>query len=59
MSDTTRALVEQAAAKLGVSPLARRLNVPDAVVVAWITGHAPIPSRTLVLLVELLEKPKE
>jgi len=56
MSDTTRALVEQAAAKMGVSPLAKHLSVADGVVAAWITGHASIPSHKLVLLVELLEQ---
>ena len=52
MSDATRALIEQAANKLGVSPLAKELGVPDGVVAAWISGHAAIPSHKLGLLVE-------
>ena len=59
MSDTTRALVEQAAARMGVSPLAKHLDVSDSVVAAWISGHAPIPSHKLGLLVKLLEKLKD
>jgi succinate dehydrogenase flavin-adding protein (antitoxin of CptAB toxin-antitoxin module) len=56
MPDLSRTLLEQAAARLGVSPLAKRLNVRDGVLAAWITGHAPIPNPKLAELADLLYK---
>jgi len=36
--------------------LAKRLNVRDGVLAAWITGHAPIPNPKLAELADLLYK---
>ena len=56
MQNLSRTLLEQAAARLGVTPLAKRLNVPDGLLAAWITGHAPIPHPKLAALADLLDR---
>jgi DNA-binding transcriptional regulator YiaG len=55
--ETKRALLAAAANRLGVTPLARKLNVPDSLLAAWMSGHASMPDRKLLLLAALLEKP--
>jgi hypothetical protein len=54
--DAKRALLAQAANRLGVSPLAKELKVSDGLVAAWLSGHASMPDRCLPLLAALLEK---
>lgn len=54
--ETKRALLSSAAARFGLMPLARRLKVPDGQLAAWISGHASMPDRKLVALIDLLEK---
>jgi hypothetical protein len=54
--DTKRALLSLAANRLGVSPLAKALKVSDGLVAAWLSGHASIPDRQLLLLADLIER---
>jgi hypothetical protein len=55
--DTTKQnLLALAAKRLGRSELARRLNTPESLLEAWMTGHASMPDRKLLLLADLLDK---
>ena len=54
-----RALLSKAAARFGVMPLAKQLNVPDGQLAAWISGHASMPDRKLLPLIDLLDKVDE
>ena len=54
--ETKRALLAAAANRMGVTPLARQLNVPDSLLAAWMSGHASMPDRKLLVLAALLEK---
>ena len=57
MPDTTKQnLLALAAKRLGRSELARRLNTPESLLEAWMTGHASMPDRKLLLLADLLDK---
>ena len=57
--ETKRALLSKAAGRFGVVPLAKRLKVPDGRPAAWISGHASMPDRKLLLLIALLNKSDE
>lgn len=54
--DTKRVLLERAARRYGVTPLAKLLNVPDSLLAAWLSGHASMPDRKLLALADVLEK---
>jgi DNA-binding transcriptional regulator YiaG len=55
--DTTKQnLLALAAKRLGRPELARRLNTPESLLEAWMTGHASMPDRKLLLLADLLDK---
>jgi hypothetical protein len=45
-----------AAGRLGSDELAKRLNIPESLLQAWIGGHASMPDRKLLLLAELLDQ---
>jgi len=49
----TRVIV-LAAGKLGMEQLARRMNVPEALLMAWRDGQAAIPRGEFLRLVEIL-----
>jgi len=58
MPETTKPqhLLEHAAARYGVAPLAKKLKVPEGRVAAWLTGHAAMPDGTVLLLAALVQK---
>lgn len=45
-----------AAKRIGREELARRLNVPDTLLTAWMSGHAAMPDRKLLVLAELIDQ---
>ena len=45
-----------AAQRLGNEELAKRLNIPESLLVAWMGGHASMPDRKLLILADLLDK---
>jgi hypothetical protein len=45
-----------AAQRLGPVELAKRLNVPESLLTAWMSGHASMPDRKLLILADLLDK---
>jgi len=45
-----------AAQRIGREELARRMNVPDTLLTAWMSGHASMPDRKLLLLASLIEE---
>ena len=51
--DHRRVLLELAANRLGVAPMAKRLKVSDGLLAAWLSGHAPIPDRPMALLADV------
>jgi|SoimicmetaTmtLPA_FD_contig_41_5591378_length_494_multi_1_in_0_out_0_1 hypothetical protein len=56
--ETKRTLLAQATAEFGVSPLARKLRVPDGVLATWLAGQADMPDRKLLVLAALLQRIK-
>ena len=54
--ETKRTMLAQASAEFGVSPLARRLRVPDGVLAAWLAGQADMPDQKVLLLAALLKR---
>jgi hypothetical protein len=55
--DTTKQnLLRMAAQRLGSEELAKRLNVPESLLTAWMGGHASMPDRKLLTLADLLDK---
>jgi len=54
-----RLVLSKAAANFGVLPLAKHLNVHDGQLAAWISGHASMPDRKLLPLIDLIEADKE
>ena len=57
MADTTKQnLLRMAAQRLGNEELAKRLNIPESLLVAWMGGHASMPDRKLLILADLLDK---
>ena len=57
VADTTRQnLIASAARRLGREELAKRLNVPDHLLTAWMSGHATMPERKFLELADLLEQ---
>ncbi len=51
----TRAL-ERALKSLGPDALSARLRVPPELIQTWINGHATMPQRKFLLLVDLLDE---
>jgi len=57
MAQTTRQLLLELAAKgFGRTELARKLNVPVAVLDDWLSGHTAIPDAKLLALVDVLDE---
>jgi len=57
VAETTKQnLLRMAAGRLGSDELAKRLNIPESLLQAWIGGHASMPDRKLLLLAELLDQ---
>ena len=57
MAETTKQnLLRMAAARIGRAELAQRLKIPESLLEAWMSGHASMPDRKLLLLAELLDK---
>lgn len=56
VAETTKQnLLRMAASRMGNADLAERLKVPESLLQAWISGHASMPDRKLLLLAELLD----
>jgi DNA-binding transcriptional regulator YiaG len=53
---TKQNLLVMAAERIGREELARRLNVPDSLLTAWMSGHAAMPDRKLLALASLIEE---
>ena len=53
---TTQKLLRTSADLMGMDALAIALKVPRALLEAWMSGHASMPDRKLMLLIEALEK---
>jgi hypothetical protein len=57
VAETTKQnLLRMAAGRLGNAELAKRLNIPESLLQAWIGGHASMPDRKLLRLAELLDQ---
>lgn len=57
MAETTKQnLLEMAAKRIGRAELAKRLNIPESLLEAWMGGHASMPDRKLLKLAELLDQ---
>jgi hypothetical protein len=57
MADAARRnLLESAAKRIGREELAKRLNVPDHLLTAWMSGHASMPERKFLQLADLIEQ---
>ena len=57
MADITRRnLIASAQQRLGREELAKRLNVPEHLLEAWMDGHATMPERKILELADLLEQ---
>ena len=57
VSETTKHLLREALKELGsLEELAIALKSPIHLVQAWMSGHATMPSRKLLLLIDALEK---
>ena len=55
--DTTKQnLLRMAAQRLGHEELARRMKIPESLLTAWMSGHASMPDRKLLILADLLDK---
>ena len=55
-ADLKRELLNRAAKLLDVTDLARRLNVPSAVLETWMRGDATMPDGKLMDLARLLDR---
>jgi hypothetical protein len=53
---TTQRLLRKAADLLGTDELAIALKVPRHLLDAWMSGHASMPDRKLLLLIDALDK---
>ena len=53
---TTQRLLRKAADLMGEQELAIALKVPPHLLEAWMSGHATMPDRKLLLLVDTLDK---
>jgi hypothetical protein len=54
-TSSQKGLLAEAARRLGREELARRLKVPEALLDTWMNGHATMPERKFILLVDLLD----
>ena len=53
---TKRELLRKAAGLMGREELAAALKVPTSLLDAWISGHAAMPDRKLVVLADILDR---
>ena len=53
---TKQVLLRRAAALVGEEELAVGLKVPRSLLQAWMSGHATMPERKLLMLVDFLDK---
>lgn len=53
---TKQRLLEEAVSRLGLAEAAKQLNTPEHLLQAWISGHAHMPDRKLLVLTDLLDK---
>jgi DNA-binding transcriptional regulator YiaG len=56
LSQTTQNLLRKAVELLGEEELAATLKVPRHLLQAWMSGHASMPDRKLMLLIDALDK---
>jgi hypothetical protein len=57
MAESTRQdLLRRAVELMGRDALASRLNVPNHLLDTWLNGHASIPDRKLLALIDILDK---
>lgn len=57
MAETTKqSLLAMAAKRIGRVELAQRLNVPESLLSAWMSGHASMPDGKLLALAALLDQ---
>ena len=54
--ETKQNLLKSVALRVGTADLAKRLNVPESLLQAWMSGHASMPDRKFLLLAEVLEQ---
>lgn len=54
MSPIVTRVIEVIADKLGLEEASRRVNVPEALLMAWRDGHATIPREKFLRLIDLL-----
>ena len=52
---TAHALLHRASQLVGKDALATRLNVPMHLLDVWLRGHATVPERKLLALIDLLD----
>lgn len=51
-----QALLAEAARRLGRDELAKRLNVPEPLLETWLNGHAHMPERKFLALLDLMDR---
>lgn len=51
-----QALLAEAARRLGREELARRLKVPEALLDTWMNGHATMPERKFLALLDVMDR---
>ena len=57
MEQTVRLrMLDRAVQQLGAAELARRLGVTEETLRAWLAGHATMPERKALLLVDVLDE---
>jgi hypothetical protein len=56
LSPTTQNMLRKAADLMGEEELAVALKVPRHLLQAWISGHASMPDRKLMMLIDALDK---
>ena len=56
IESTRQRLLAYAAERLGKTELARRLNVSEGTLDAWINGHVAVPNRKLLALADLIDE---
>jgi hypothetical protein len=56
LSQTTQNMLRRAADLMGEEELALALKVPRHLLQAWMSGHASMPDRKLMLVIDALDK---
>jgi DNA-binding transcriptional regulator YdaS (Cro superfamily) len=49
-------LLHRAAARIGVRTLAARMEVPESLLEAWMSGQATMPAKKILALAEIIEQ---